>query len=177
MRKVKLSCLLLGIFLLSCGTEELSNPSQLDTDKVSKSEMNIASTQYYFRVVSSNKCIQVDGASPANGANITQWNCYNQNHFKITPSFKGNGYYQLASPIVESVSMSNRMETYHKWTCQSGDRFLWSLSTSSNGQTFVRNKSTGSCMHQKGAVFSNGGNIDVWPCINQDNVKFYLDRI
>lgn len=143
----------------------------------------MAADDVFLKARHSDKCAQVDGGSADNGANISQWDCLDQNNVKWTWVETGNGYVFLKAKHsgkcaqVDGASQANGANI-SQWDCLNQDNVKWQfkLVQTVNGQRYynVVNKASGKCMQVNENSNANGANISQWDCVNQDNVKWAL---
>src|SRR5262249_6522610 len=81
----------------------------------------------------SNKCAQVDGASQDNGANISQWDCVDQDNVKWRSTPTGDGYVKIMNKAsnkcaqVDGASQANGANI-SQWDCVDQDNVKWQIS-------------------------------------------------
>ncbi|HEY7304702.1 MAG TPA: RICIN domain-containing protein [Bryobacteraceae bacterium] len=141
-----------------------------------------------LQVKHSGKCAQVNGASQANGANITQWDCLRQLNVQWEKVSIGGPYFLLYAAHttvgkepgkcaqVDGRSHANGANV-SQWDCLSQDNVKWSTRPAGDGYVFLVNKESGKCMQVDGMSKANGANISQWDCVNQDNVKWKIERV
>lgn len=88
----------------------------------------------YFYIVAkhSNKCAQVNGASGANGAVISQWDCLNQNNVKWYLYEAGEGYLYIRAKHNNKCAQVNRASGLNgavisQWDCVNQNNVKWYL--------------------------------------------------
>ena len=125
------------------------------------------SADYFFlKAKHSNKCAQVDGASGANGGNISQWDCVNQDNVKWQKRNAGGGYVYLRAKHsgkcaqVDGASKANSANI-SQWDCVNQANVHWMLTPAEGdaGYYFIVNRASGKCMQVDGASRANGANI------------------
>jgi hypothetical protein len=141
-----------------------------------------------LRAKHSGKCAQVNGASQANGANITQWDCVRQLNVQWEKVSVGGPYFLLFAAHttvgqqagkcaqVDGRSHANGANI-SQWDCLHQDNVIWSTRPAGDGYVFLVNKESGKCMHVEGRSLANGAKISQWDCVNQDNVKWKIETV
>ncbi len=128
-----------------------------------------------LRVHHSGQCLDVAGASTANGALITQWPCHaglNQ-QAEITET---SGYYEVKFKHsgkcldVPGASTANGVQL-QQWTCNGTSAQRFTLATiSSYGE--IKNKNSQKCLDVYGASTSYGAAVVQWPCHGGSNQRW-----
>lgn len=141
-------------------------------------------SEYMFlQAKHSGKCAQVDEASNANGANISQWDCLNQDNVKWKWIKAGGGYVFLKAQHSGKCAQVNEASSANgasitQWDCVDQDNVKWAFRVveRSNGAKYynIVNKASGKCMQVNEASMVNHASISQWDCVNQDNVKWRL---
>ena len=125
----------------------------------------------------SGKCAQVNGASNANGASISQWDCVNQPNVHWQKINMGDGQFQLMAKHsrkcaqVAGASHANGAPIT-QWDCVNQRNVRWRQRPAGGGYVYLVNRESGKCMQVEQAANNNGANISQWDCVDQDNVKW-----
>jgi hypothetical protein len=127
----------------------------------------------------SGKCAQVNGASRANGANISQWDCVNQPNVHWRKMQLGDGRFYLVarhSGKCAQVSGASHANGAHitQWDCVDQRNVKWRQRPAGGGYVYLVNSASGKCMQVEQAANHNGANISQWDCVDQDNVKWQV---
>jgi len=135
-------------------------------------------TSVYLRALHSGKCLHVNGASSANGAAITQWDCANQPHITWRLRYLGGGSMYLVADHSGKCAQVNGGGTANsvqvtQWDCQPVPHVIWRLDAAPRG-LFIVNRKSGKCLHVEGASTRNGGDISQYACIDQLNVQWTI---
>jgi hypothetical protein len=143
----------------------------------------MAQDYVFLRAKHSDKCAQVDDASLADGANISQYDCVNQDNVKWRWTDTGNGYLLLQAKHsgkcaqVDDASNANGANI-SQYSCVNQDNVKWTfkLVESTNGAKYynIVNKASGKCLQVDNASRANGANISQYDCVDQDNVKWKI---
>jgi hypothetical protein len=125
----------------------------------------------------SGKCAQVNGASNANGASISQWDCVNQSNVHWRKINLGDGQFQLMAAHSRKCAQVNGASHANganitQWDCVNQRNVKWRQRPAGGGYVYLVNGQSGKCMQVDGAANSNGANISQWDCVDQDNVKW-----
>ncbi|MHC5748403.1 MAG: RICIN domain-containing protein [Nostoc sp.] len=91
---------------------------------------------YYLVAKHSNKCLHVQGAGLQNNAQITQWDCVNQNNVKWQLFSAGSGYYYFRAAHSQKCmhvykNATNNGARISQWTCVNQPNVQWYLVTAS----------------------------------------------
>jgi len=144
------------------------------------------SEDLFLKAKHSDKCAQVDRASQANGANISQYDCVNYDNVIWSWVEVGSGYVFLKAKHsgkcaqVDGASQANGANI-SQWDCVDQDNVKWGLkllpSRSAEKYYNIVNKGSGKCLQVDGASTANNANISQYDCLDQDNVKWRLVRV
>jgi Ricin-type beta-trefoil lectin domain-like len=138
---------------------------------------------YNLRASHSWKCAQVNGASYANGAVISQWDCVNQDNVEWYLLPLENGYYILRAKHSNKCAQVNGASyddnaVISQWTCvvngRTPEHSQWSLVSTDNNKFYIQSKHSKKCAQVNGSSNANGAVISQWDCVNRNNVKWYL---
>ncbi|MGL1886998.1 MAG: RICIN domain-containing protein [Reichenbachiella sp.] len=144
--------------------------------------------KYTIKSVLSNKCIDVEGASTAWGANVQQYNCngssaqmWDIDLFSTTEVFEVKN--ENSGRIIGALSAesgTNVMQIY-TWSENYGAR-LWSFVSHGDDVYTIENEGTGNpsqrtCLDVSGANTQSGANIQIWGCNDSDAQKFIITEI
>jgi hypothetical protein len=94
--------------------------------------MQLGDGRFYLVARHSGKCAQVSGASHANGAHITQWDCVDQRNVKWRQRPAGGGYVYLVNSAsgkcmqVEQAANHNGANI-SQWDCVDQDNVKWQV--------------------------------------------------
>ncbi|MFF3444155.1 RICIN domain-containing protein [Streptosporangium sp. NPDC002721] len=127
----------------------------------------------------SGKCLDVDGASRADGANVIQWTCRSQPNQKWDLVATDSGYYTLRAAHsgkcldVDGASRADGANII-QWTCQSQPNQQWRLVQKDNEYFALVSRHSGKCLDVDGASKADGANIIQWTCQSQPNQQWRL---
>jgi hypothetical protein len=128
-----------------------------------------------IKPVNSGLCMDVSGASTANGAAIIQWNCEGSTNQLFTFSAKSNGQYQIVAKnsgkCVTVVSTASGL-VLQQSTCGTGAAQLFMVSTVRDGVLKIVSVLNGACMDVPGLSKAPGVQIGAYACNGQNNQQF-----
>ncbi|MBP9658059.1 MAG: RICIN domain-containing protein [Candidatus Promineofilum sp.] len=137
----------------------------------------------YFHIVAkhSDKCLDVQNASKANGANVFQYSCHGGDNQLWQLVDFGNDYYQIRAKHsgkcldVQDWSKVNGANVF-QYECHGGDNQLWQLIEFGNRYFQIRAKHSGKCLDVQGWSKVNGANVFQYECHGGDNQLWRLDN-
>jgi hypothetical protein len=116
----------------------------------------------------SNKCLDVEGGSNRNEANVQQWSCSGGSNQLWDVIDLGRGEYSIvnqrsnkALTVAGGGSDGANIEQ-NRWS--GGDNQRWHLERAGNGAYRIISKATRSCLDVEGAKREDGANIQTWGC-------------
>jgi poly(3-hydroxybutyrate) depolymerase len=116
-----------------------------------------APTTFRLRGEASGRCVDVSGASSANGAPMVVWDC----HGNANQRFSQTGQaLQVLGKCLDVPANAAAGTAVRLWDCQGGTNQQWT----SNGDGTIRNVQTGLCLDVTGAGTANGAAVIVWTC-------------
>ena len=116
----------------------------------------------------SNKCLDVEGGSNRNEANVQQWSCSGGSNQLWDVIDLGRGEYSIInqrSNKALTVAGSGRDGAnieQNRWS--GGDNQRWRLERAGNGAYRIISLATSSCLDVEGARREDGANIQTWGC-------------
>jgi hypothetical protein len=130
-----------------------------------------------LRVKSSNKCVDVSGASNNRGANVYQYTCSGGKNQKweFVPQF--DGYYRIVAEHsnkcldVNDNSTSNGANV-HQWDCHGKDNQKWKIINRGGGYYAIQSKRSGKCLNIEGGGQNNTANLTQRDCTYANNQLF-----
>jgi len=136
---------------------------------------------YQIESAFSGKCLDVAGASTADGANINIWECNGQANQRFEAVPVGDGSYQLVSQLSGKcldVSGYNQVNGARlvQWPCQGDNTFnqsFW-LMWEEEGYYSIRPVHSGKCIDVWGWVGDDGQANTQWDCLPQSNQRWNL---
>jgi endo-1,4-beta-xylanase len=118
-----------------------------------------------FRNEASGRCLDVNGASSANGAQMIVWDC----HSGANQQFTRNGSaLQVMGKCLEAPSNAAAGAAARIWDCGGAANQQWVLN--SNGT--ISNAQTGLCLDVSGGATGNGTAVVVWSCHGAANQRW-----
>jgi endo-1,4-beta-xylanase len=113
----------------------------------------------------SGRCLDVNGASTANGAQMIIWDC----HSAANQQFTQNGRaLQVTGKCLDTPSNATAGTRVQIWDCSGGANQQWVFN--SNGT--ISNAQTGLCLDVNGAATANGSAVIVWSCHSGANQRW-----
>ena len=117
----------------------------------------------------SNKCLDVDASSTANGARIQQWSCNGTNAQRFTIEDRGNGNYRLRNAgsnkclDVEASGTSNGTRI-QQWSCTTGGSQRFRIEDQGGGYFRLRHPGSNKCVDVNAASSADGAQVQLWSC-------------
>lgn len=151
------------------------------TQPTSPTSQIIDKTRFY-RIVSrhSNKCVDVEGVSAHNGANVSQYDCHGGKNqaWKFIP--KGQDYYMIVAAHSNKCLDVAGVGTHdganiQQWDCHGGDNQLWKIVAKGSGYYLVMPRHSNKCMDVAGGGTHNGANIQQWNCHGGNNQQWKIE--
>ncbi|MEV6312827.1 pectinesterase family protein [Streptomyces sp. NPDC051840] len=133
---------------------------------------------YQLAVKKSGKCVDVPGASSANGALLQQWGCTEGAAWQqFTLSADGSGKYRLvnrSSGKCVDVPDGSKVSgvQLQQWGCASQSNQQWTLTASGTDTYQIVNVNSGLCMSDKGASTASGAAIIQETCTANSNKQW-----
>ncbi|MEV6259611.1 RICIN domain-containing protein [Streptomyces sp. NPDC051784] len=137
-----------------------------------------AGQTYQLVVKKSGKCVDVPGASSANGALLQQWGCTEGAAWQqFTLAADGSGKYRLVSKSSgKCVDVPEGSKTsgvqLQQWGCASQTNQQWTLVPSGTDTYQIVNVNSGLCMSDKGASTASGAAIIQETCTANSNKQW-----
>ncbi|GLZ42073.1 hypothetical protein Acsp05_56970 [Actinokineospora sp. NBRC 105648] len=144
-------------------------------------ESPVPGVRYEVVVQSSDKCLDVSGANPDNGAQVIQWSCHGGPNQRWWLTSVGGGNYQVQVEHsdkcldVSGASPSNGARVI-QWSCHGGPNQRWRLVASGPDVYQVRVAHSDKCLDVSGASPSNGANVIQWDCHGGPNQRWRFRR-
>lgn len=133
-----------------------------------------------LKVRHSGKCADVAGWSTADGANVQQWTCGNDQgnqHWRFVAT--GDGYYTLravhSGKCLDGAWSTADGGNVQQWTCGNDQiNQQWRLVQKDNGYFAVVNRHSGKCLDVARWSTADGGNVQERTCDGQDDQQWRL---
>lgn len=140
-----------------------------------------AHTVVKIRAKHSGKCLDVEGASRANGAKVIQWDCHGGANQKWRLVRVHGGF------LVKSVNSGKCMDVKEgrtasgtpliQWRCHGGDNQVFKLVGEwHNVKIKARHAGHRKCLDIEGASRANGAKLILFRCHDGDNQRFKVTR-
>ncbi|NYI05662.1 hypothetical protein FHU37_002605 [Allostreptomyces psammosilenae] len=128
-----------------------------------------------LRNVNSGKCLDVDAASTADGANVQLWTCNGgtNQQFEVRPT--SNGYAQLVarhSGKLVDVASATDGANVTQMPDNGTTRQHWGLADVGNGQVRVINRHSGSVLDVANCGTADGTNVQQWSWLDNTCQRF-----
>jgi poly(3-hydroxybutyrate) depolymerase len=118
-----------------------------------------------LRSEASGRCLDVSGASSANGTQVQIWDC----HTGTNQQFTQNGAtLQVMGRCLDVPTNAAAGARVQIWDCNGGSNQQWSLTASGT----ITNTQTGLCLDVNGAGTTNGTAAIVWTCHGGTNQRW-----
>ncbi len=122
-------------------------------------------TTFRLRGEGSGRCLDVNGATSANGSQMIVWDCHANANQQFTLSGQALQVLGRCLDVPANAAAGTRVRI---WDCNGGANQQWSLDT--NGT--VRNVQSGLCLDVSGAATANGSAVNVWSCHTGANQRW-----
>ncbi|MEH1130123.1 RICIN domain-containing protein, partial [Micromonospora sp. CPCC 206061] len=113
----------------------------------------------------SGRCLDISGASSANGAQAQIWDCHNNTNQQFTQNGAALQVMGKCLDVAPNAAAGTRVQI---WDCHGGANQQWNLN--SNGT--ISNAQTGLCLDVNGAGTANGSTVIVWNCHGGTNQRW-----
>jgi hypothetical protein len=119
---------------------------------------------FRLRGEASGRCLDVNGASSANGTLVQIWDC----HTNANQQFTQNG--QALQVMGKCLDLPNAAAgtRVQIWDCHGGTNQQWTI----NGNGTISSVQTGLCLDVNGASTANGSAVIVWSCHTGANQRW-----
>lgn len=146
----------------------------------------VATLEGTYNLVSrnSNKCLDIQGKSTANGALTQQWDCANSPNqrfrFELADSgeFGGRAYTIKAEHTGKCLSVKDSGKdngvNIIQWDCFNTPNQKVIMTPSTGGSWTIRFLHTGKCMDVQGTSTANGQTVHQWDCSNNADQDWFL---
>ncbi|GAA1586325.1 pectinesterase family protein [Actinoplanes couchii] len=127
---------------------------------------------YQLKVTKSGMCLDVPGASTADGALLQQWGCTSNStwqQFSLVTSGSGYQIRNVNSGKCVDARSGGQLQQY---TCAAQTSQQWTLTASGSNTYQVINTGTGLCMSDKDASTASGGAIITETCTANTNKQW-----
>ncbi len=178
-----LSLVLGGLGALGgCAVEdvELSDESEQVGDEVVVS--SISEGDYVIRSAMTNKCIDVDSASTADGAKVQEWDCNGSNAQKFHVSPTSDGYFKIINVNsnkaldIKDVSTAQNA-ALHQWSYVGGTNQQFKLVGRGNSQFSIQPRHTDMAIDLYWGSPDNGTILVQYPYTGGANQLWTFDKV
>jgi hypothetical protein len=121
----------------------------------------------------SEKCLDVNGSSTANGAKIQQWVCNGTNAQSFKFEDRGSGTYRLRNVSsnkcldVTDGGTSNGTKV-QQWSCSSDSEQKFKIEDLGGGYARLINTKSNKCLDVNGGSSADGTQVQIWSCNGGD---------
>jgi hypothetical protein len=128
----------------------------------------------------SNKCLDVEGGSNRNEANVQQWSCSGGSNQMWDVVDLGRGEYSIVNQrsnkalTVGGGGSDGANIEQNRWS--GGDNQRWRLERAGDGAYRIVSQATRSCLDVQGAKREDGANIQTWGCSGGANQTWLLRK-
>jgi hypothetical protein len=158
-------------------------PEDLGIADVEQASSELTSGRaYVLKAVHSGKCIDVAGASTADGATVEQWDCNGHTNQQFRLTSKATNVFEV-SPVhsdkcldVYKAGTTNGTKV-QQWHCNDQSNQRWKLLSMGSGQYQLQAVSSSKCLEVAGASLVRGAQIDQSTCQGRSNQKFTLTEV
>jgi hypothetical protein len=117
----------------------------------------------------SNKCLDVDAGSTANGARVQQWSCNATNAQRFTLEDRGNGNYRLRNAgsnkcLDVTASGTSNGTRIQQWSCTTGSSQRFRIEDQGGGYIRLRHPASNKCVDVNAASSADGAQVQLWSC-------------
>lgn len=120
---------------------------------------------FRLRGEASGRCLDVNGASSANGSQMIVWDCHANANQQFTLSGQA---LQVMGKCLDVPANSAAGTRVRIWDCNGGANQQWNMNT--NGT--VSNVQSGLCLDVSGSGTANGTAVNVWSCHTGANQRW-----
>jgi len=127
----------------------------------------------------SGQCLDVQGASPADGAPVIQWPCHGNGNQTWQLVAADGAFFRLVAQHsgkcldVAGASLADGARVI-QWTCHGLDNQLWRIDARGDGSHTLIAKGSGKCLDVFGASLAGGSELILWTCHGQANQSWVL---
>lgn len=142
----------------------------------------LANGTYSIKAKHSGKCLDVTGASTADGAALIQWTCHLANNQRWILTSLGDGYYEVQSKHsgkcmnVTDASTANGARL-QQLACSRGNQQQWFIEAQSDGNYSMTARHSGKVADVLGVSLNNGAALNQWNWQNGNNQQFTFTRL
>lgn len=173
-----------SLALVACAADPGAIDSEGDGDGMEAEDSAIEVAEQPFRAgmysisaKHSGKCLDVTGASGADGAKLIQWSCNGQNNQRFQAVDVGGGEYALIALHsgkcldVTGASAANGAQLI-QFTCHFGDNQRFVVIDLTDGYSLIMPKHSGKCLDVSGGSVTGGAPIIQFACHVGPNQRF-----
>ncbi len=118
-----------------------------------------------LRNEASGRCLDVNGASSANGAQMIIWDCHSAANQQFTQNGRALQVTGKCLDVPNNAAAGTRVQI---WDCSGGVNQQWVM----NSNATISNAQTGLCLDVNGANTANGTAVIVWSCHGGTNQRW-----
>ncbi|MBM7770271.1 hypothetical protein JOD54_000475 [Actinokineospora baliensis] len=136
-----------------------------------------------LKPLSSDKCLDVDGGSLEDGANVIQWSCHGgTNQLWQLVLVESNDIYQISSAAsgkcldVDGASTDDGANVI-QWECHGDLNQQWRLIAGPGSTYELQAVHSGKCLDITGGDTEDGANVIQWECHGGDNQQWSVTNV
>lgn len=120
---------------------------------------------FRLRGEASGRCLDVNGATSANGSQLIVWDCHGGANQQLTQSGPALQVLGRCLDVPANAAAGTRVQI---WDCHGGANQQWTF----NGNGTISNVQSGLCLDVSGAGTANGTAVTVWTCHTAANQRW-----
>ena len=135
--------------------------------------------RYTLVSLNSGKCLDVTGASTADGANVQQYSCngtgaqaydlmVEDNYYHLVNANSGMSVDVLGSGTANGTNVD-------QWTTYDADNQRFTFNSQGSGEYSIVGEGSGKCIDVTGESTADGANVEIWTCSGDSNQSWALD--
>jgi hypothetical protein len=162
----------LVVVLAACG-EGREQAGEIETIQ----EQLSANTVYVVRSAAARKCLDVQGASQADGSVVHQWDCHRRlnQQFKLR-SASGGSFELVAQHSGKCLEVAAAGQAdgdrVRQWTCNQGDHQRWRITAGEGGRQVLQAVHSGRCLEVAGGSTAKGAAVEQRRCADRASQQF-----
>ncbi len=143
---------------------------------------SLLSGTFEMEILHSGSCVDVEGVSQENGADIHQWACNSAANQRWIVKDVGGGYHTLQSVHsgrcldIGGWSTSNGGNLI-QWDCHGGNNQQFRFISQGSGVYQLQSRHSGKCLDVSAGSTANGATIHQWDCHSGNNQRFLFSSL
>jgi hypothetical protein len=141
-----------------------------------------ANAVYVVRAGHSRKCLDVQGASTADGAAVHQWDCHRRANQQFRLRAAGEGNFELLaqhSGKCLEVAAAGKADgdRVRQGGCDGGDHQRWRITGDSGGRQQLQAQHSGRCLEIAGGSNAKGAAVEQRACADRQSQQFLFTLV